>query len=522
MLRICSGLVVLNSQWNVFRFVNTSAQDFLELQPDFVSQSTNSLVATSCLRVIIQGILARVKPELYLVEAFYYYGALYWPEHCSTALSNSDETLALLIEDFIFEYNEISPLFLGWLEDIREHREAIPCHHELKRYLNAVTSPMSTPLFTASAYGLVDIFRRLDHASEYDWSQKNDLGQSGLYLACANGHKKIVKFFIDHGADIHSSSGRHGSPLQAACFEGHVHVVQLLIEGGADPKAGGALDNALQASILGGNQDITLRLLNFHRFEIRDQDSYNKAIYDAAEAGFLGVIQHLQREYSSTYATSTSGQQRALELAILKGQRAVPDRFLQKAQNPKDLLPEDAVAVAAVTGQKEMVCFLLDKGLDIKTEGQLGSPLRVASLMGHESTARMLLDRGADVGARGRFGGALQAAAARGHVSLTDMLLHEGAKPNEIGGHFENALQAAAYFGHTEVVKILLHAGTSVHYSGFFKDAFHAAASGGQEHIIHLFLERGFSSYTGEVQVIQSSSMKTLTRFFSGAQKLSK
>lgn len=493
LLRICSGMVVLDSQRNTLRFVHASAQDFLETQPSLVPCSANRLVARSCLSVYIFGLPAGVKPELYPVEAFYHYGALYWADHCSAVLTEEekeDGSFNRSIEELVFDNGEISLLFLNWLEEIRECEEALPRHHKLKKYLNAVNSPTNTPLFLASSYGFAKILRRLDGRSVCDWSQKNDLDQSGLYLACANGRESCVRFFIDCGADIHSSGGKHGSPLQAACFNGHSHIVQLLLDSGADPQAGGAFDNALQASVFGGQQDVSLLLLE-QKFELFDQDSYEKAFHDAAEAGFVHVVQHLQQKYDSTYAVSDSGQSRALGSTIYKGQRAVLERFFQKTNDPRDLLPTDSVAIAALGGQNEMVSLLLDIGLGLETESSLGSPLRVASLMGHESTVRLLLDRGANVSAIGRFGPALQAAAARGHVSLTQLLLREGAKPNDVGGHFGNALQAAAYYGHEEAVKTLLQAGAKVHDRGFSKDAFHAAIEGGQEHIVRFFLERG-------------------------------
>lgn len=246
--------------------------------------------------------------------------------------------------------------------------------------------------------------------------------------------------------------------------------------------------------MLGGKEEVVLLILR-NGFDLSNQNDYDMILRQATQAGYIDLIQFLQKIYASSSGESNSAPRKAVEAAILKGQLGVLERFFRRSPDPKQYLPSDAVSTAALGGQDHMVALLLDKGLDIEREGPFGTPLRAASLMGHESTVRILLDRGAKVGACGSLGDALQAAAMKGHVLITKLLIQEGKNTNSRGGYYGNALQAASYRGHKKAVEVLLDAGANVHGQGLSRDAFHAAAEGGHEDIVRLFLESGFKFY---------------------------
>jgi hypothetical protein len=53
-----------------------------------------------------------------------------------------------------------------------------------------------------------------------------DSGTSPLFIACQNGHDKIVEILLTHGADINKSRDDYISPLQIACYNNHIYVVE--------------------------------------------------------------------------------------------------------------------------------------------------------------------------------------------------------------------------------------------------------------------------------------------------------
>ncbi|KAI6826785.1 hypothetical protein KC340_g10027 [Hortaea werneckii] len=146
-------------------------------------------------------------------------------------------------------------------------------------------------------------------------------------------------------------------------------------------------------------------------------------------------------------------------------------------------------------GREGMTIFLIDQGIDVDEEGDMGTPLRCASAFGYNNICKVLLDRGADVNKVQKYGGALHAAAMRGHLHTVKLLLDFGADVNACGGSYGTALQAASYNGHSEVVSWLLTAKAYVGRQGLFSDAIRAAREGGRHDIVELFENAGHQSY---------------------------
>ena len=59
-----------------------------------------------------------------------------------------------------------------------------------------------------------------------------------LHSACAKGHVEIVKYLVDHGAQIEATSNKKGfTPLHLASQFNHRCIVEFLLENGADASA---------------------------------------------------------------------------------------------------------------------------------------------------------------------------------------------------------------------------------------------------------------------------------------------
>ncbi|KAL8707486.1 MAG: hypothetical protein Q9225_007745, partial [Loekoesia sp. 1 TL-2023] len=493
LLNICFNLIVLDSKLNVVRFAHTSIQEFLEAKVDFAPSRIHALAATSCLRACMQGSLSTYEVILGPTERFYHYAILYWAEHCrlATATDKNDELIQEM-EEFIFDDDEISLAFGGWMDEVEQFKESLANDHPLRKAVGAVLSPSGTPLFTACAFGLSGLIQRIGNTKHFDWNQINNVGQTGVYVASAFGYESVVRLLIGRGADVNARSGHYTYPLHAASFAGHLSVVKILLGCGAHIGARGVFDNALQASFLGDHEDVALMLLE-NGFDVCDKGTYDSVLRQATEAGFEKVVGFLSKMHAPSYGDPAAAQGKGIDVAIVRGRIGVLERYIRHCGDSKSSLPMDAVSMAAFGGQTRIIALLLKQGQDLELEGRFGSPLRAASLMGYESTVRYLLDSGANVDACGPFGTALQAAAMKGHFSITQMLIQEGADVNLPGGFYGNALQAAAYHGHLAVVEALLDAGANIYTKGVSRDAVHAAADAGHDRIVRLFFERGYS-----------------------------
>ena len=55
-----------------------------------------------------------------------------------------------------------------------------------------------------------------------------------LFKACKEEHKDIVKYLVEHGANIHKINNKGETSLFKACEEGNKRVVIYLVEHGVD------------------------------------------------------------------------------------------------------------------------------------------------------------------------------------------------------------------------------------------------------------------------------------------------
>lgn len=490
MIDICFNLVVLDSELNVLRFAHVSFQEFLETRAEFAPHYVHRVAASSCLDLCLEGLPRGMETDLSPKDNFHHYSAVYWAEHCrATVFDGPDDLITSKMQEFVFDGGDVALGFVDWIQEVNDFTKILPNDHALAKELSSVIHSGGSPLFTACVFGLAPIIGHLAHETEYDWKQTNDLGQNGLYLAAACGHRTIVQSLLQHDVYVNAFCGKFGHPLHAACFGGHADIVELLLGHGADPKLGPR--NALEYALLADHEDVALLLLD-GKFGVADQAEYDSILQQAAEAGFADMVQFLQNEYASLYGDLGSSRCRAVEVAIFKGRTGVVERYMRKLSDPRVDMPENSIAIAALGGQDTMISLLVDQRLDLNKEGVLGTPLRAASIMCHESTVRLLLRLGASLHVSGSFGEPLQAAAMRGHELITRTLMGHGADVNSRGGLYGTALQAAAHRGHQKVVEILLDAGADVYRDGFSRDAFHAASEGGREGIVRLLLERGF------------------------------
>ena len=67
-----------------------------------------------------------------------------------------------------------------------------------------------------------------------DINKINKYGEVPLTYACRNGNILLVKCLVEHGADINKENNESKTPLFKACSNGNEAIVKYLVEHGAD------------------------------------------------------------------------------------------------------------------------------------------------------------------------------------------------------------------------------------------------------------------------------------------------
>ena len=417
-----------------------------------------------------------------------------------------NEALSEKLKDFVFEGNELSLTFLAWMTNVKQFLPNLKFDHSVKKAARAISSPSHSPVFLACIFGMNSLIDTLSNVCDVDWNQKNDAGQTGLYVASANGFGDTVGVLLNKEAYVSPSGGKYESPIHAAAYAGHASIVQLLLQHGASSNDTGFFKTPFHAACFGGHEEIAVMILE-GSLDISSSDQRDEILGKAAQAGFLKVMDLIRKPHVPSPQDLQRIPQNAVKCAILKGRTPVLEHLARTSAPLTQTIPCNAISLAALGGCDAIIEWLLDKEFNLEQQGPFGTPLRASSLMGHVSSVRLLLDRGAKVNACDEHGDALQASAMQGYLTIVRLLLQSGANVNQNGGLYGTPLQAAAYRGHRAVVECLLDAGAHVAQPGISKDAFHAASEGGHEGIIRLFLDRGFK-YADPIYQLETEHSK--------------
>ncbi|KAJ3335115.1 hypothetical protein HDU83_000620, partial [Entophlyctis luteolus] len=126
-------------------------------------------------------------------------------------------------------------------------------HHtpdELQTWLQGDSSPGSanntslerqdslkqTPLYIASKHGQFEVVKWLvDHGANVNTENVNKWAP--LHIASSIGHLEVVKWLVDHGANVNAEEVTKATPLHIASQNGHLEVVKWLVDHGANVNA---------------------------------------------------------------------------------------------------------------------------------------------------------------------------------------------------------------------------------------------------------------------------------------------
>jgi len=447
---LCSNLIVLDGQSNVFRFAHLSVREYLESREDFSPSSVHQEIALQCLRSCYT-ILKQDGPYCQDFDGRGYldYTFLYWPVHCFFTQREPGspvlEALCILLED----YESNTSRYTTWMQVVSSlKRKRIAERWRL--WLRLALSRPSEPIFLLITFNLDFILEQLPRIVENSLDSINSVGLSPLALACNLGRSHAVKVLLAKGTVVNIGNGVFHdysltddpwpcNPLSAAVRGKHTGLVNILLNEGALVKVKRDWYNPLSLAAASGDQDVVKILIQ----KVADTDPQSDSSYLS-----------------------------------------------------------DPLRRAAAVGDKEICGLLLDQGAnpnDLEVDDDNLGPLELAAKHGHIHVVRLLVERGACVdrsmshsGSTSHAETALACAALEGFTGIVEYLLQEHANPNLETGHDGSPFLLAVDKGDAAIVELMLAYGADINTPGTGMGHALAIATRRQKHaLVSLLLEHG-------------------------------
>ena len=360
---------------------------------------------------------------------------------------------------------------------------------------------LETSLRLAADQGHEKMVRMLlEHGA--DPCSKDPLTSTALMNACSNGHFRVAQILLDHGSDSNDQYRERGEALEASAFYGHDKVFKLLLGYGADVNTIGPHGGtALRAAVERENNRIFQILLD-HGADVNiSHGSNGTALQAAALNGNQMMLEKLIHHGAEIDAISRPRYgptgSTALQTATAEERQDIFDLLLLHGANV-DIQGSSGTALheAASISNLGMVKTLLGHGACATIKSIRGStPLHEVSRSygGDKNIVELLLSHGANVNAQDSdYCTALHYASSRGHKDVVDVLIRHGATLNGANRNGQTALYLASSAGHLNVVEILLlHGATVNNFPGGDAIELHVALVEGYQDIVETLIRHG-------------------------------
>ena len=284
----------------------------------------------------------------------------------------------------------------------------------------------ATPLHPASKNGHKQVvFFLLEHGA--DVSAQNESGKTPLHLASREGHVDVTRMLIEHGADVSAQEKDGRIPLHLASLRGHVEVVRKLIERGADVSAQDKDDDTpLHLASYRGHVEVTHMLIE-NGADVSARDKHGETpLHQSSRWGHVKVVDMLIEGGADVQAQDKYGKT-PLHMALQEGHVKVAHMLIERSP---DILAQDGdgrtpLHMASLVGHVKAALMFFERGAGVSEQDKYGrTPLHLASFGGHVNVALMLFERGVDVSAQDENGRTpLHLASLRGHVEVSHMLI---------------------------------------------------------------------------------------------------
>jgi ankyrin repeat protein len=218
-------------------------------------------------------------------------------------------------------------------------------------------------------------------------SAANDLGVTPLWTASLNGSAAMVRSLLEAGANPNAALLSGETPLMVAARSGYPGIVEQLIAKGANVDARGArAQTALMWAVAQKHPDVVKALLA-HGAGVETRSEAWSQVMAVPPHGYPGYNRSIPHGGDTALMFAARvGDLDSARLLVAAGANV----------NDADAWGVSATTLAAHSGFRELVEFLLEKGADPNAAGAGFTALHIAIMRRDEKMVSALLAHGAD------------------------------------------------------------------------------------------------------------------------------
>jgi ankyrin repeat protein/L-ascorbate metabolism protein UlaG (beta-lactamase superfamily) len=232
-------------------------------------------------------------------------------------------------------------------------------------------------------------------------NSKTEDGRTPLHVAVLGGHKELVEYLIQEGANIDALDKEGRTPLMNAIMFKKPDLAHSLVKMGADVKIIGKEGaNAIIFALFFGPEDLIEPILDHGQDVNQTYEGGVTIMQGAAAMGKLSAMNILYERGADVNAVSEQGET-ALYFGVREGRTEIVEWLISHGAQPKvkiDGSGRDLLHLATIKGYSDIVELLLSQGVDLDATDFFGNtPFQYATKYGHKKIAALLKKNEADV-----------------------------------------------------------------------------------------------------------------------------
>jgi ankyrin repeat protein len=298
------------------------------------------------------------------------------------------------------------------------------------------------PLHVAAERNRARIAKYLVEEAGLDIDMKTNQApvETALHIASRNDSNTVVKYLIDHGADLNLLSSYNSyRPVHYATAANSIECVTLLHQRGCDFNfdylPGHVSGEPLLITAAKHNSYIVAMFLLVEGINVPSVDLYGlSALHHAIQKGDREIINLLLTQRVLINSIDDNGQT-PLHYAVERGDTNILNDVLQMSPiRMKDNRGMTPLHLAAANGHLSCLQMLMPDHIMLQLEASdrdKNPPIHLAAIGGHTDVVRWIIGEGIDVDACDKYQRTvLFNSVQHGHLELTRFLLEKGASVN--------------------------------------------------------------------------------------------